>query len=302
MGILAEISPLFYEMDRVEIGRRLDYSRWLNYVELASSTRWSEVSQQMWRIFERRGDGEQGISDLLSGLAPTDRVRGTVLAQLVDWLERLSAPVAEKEKTHYKELIEVLRRADIFTRARAVTVGYLPCFFSIDLSQPLPKDFLLTEQNPLSFLLSAFASPARLDMDGTPPDAEEVVQAVNSALATHAPDLEVQIKEDKSVYRIYQDGTVWRPSPEASQPEDHLLHVKILNALHQALYATTPILLVHDGADLGQNQEELYGVLLEMASLCQCLYFPSDSSCMEEFPGAKLHGWEDFLAGTGAPR
>ncbi len=48
---LAACSPLFYETDRIEVGRRLDYSRWINFIELASSTRWSEISEEIKELY-----------------------------------------------------------------------------------------------------------------------------------------------------------------------------------------------------------------------------------------------------------
>lgn len=47
---LAAISQDLYEVDRIEIGRRMNYSRWVNFVELASSSRWSEVQAQIGRL------------------------------------------------------------------------------------------------------------------------------------------------------------------------------------------------------------------------------------------------------------
>ena len=44
---LSSIGDWFYETDRIEVGRRFDYSRWINFVELASSTRWSEISSDI---------------------------------------------------------------------------------------------------------------------------------------------------------------------------------------------------------------------------------------------------------------
>lgn len=298
--ILAVISSHFYEMDRLEVGRRLDYSRWLNYVELASSTRWSEVSEEMWSLFRRWGDDDPGIYRLLQGFAPTDRITGRVMVQLADWIESMSSQMVGNENEQFGDLLTDVKRGGLFARAKKVTEGFLPYFFSIDLSQPISPYYRLSDENSLSFLLKTYLQRSLHSLASSEPDDQQVARECNRALEQYCLGLPIRVEADKGTYRIHHAGKIWVPSARGSSPEDLMTYVTLLDGLHRAHFSTSPVLLIHDGNDSRQKLHGIDTALLELSSLCQCLYFPRDPSYADGFPKARRHDWAKLL-GAGTP-
>ena len=133
---LGAITPPLYETDRVEIGRRLDYSRWINFVEIASSTRWSEVSEDIGNLLRSTNPGnfdDQHIHRLVKQTAPTDRVKGTAAEELFSWLAGLRAHYPDLGSLD--EIEEKVGRARKFSQARQLITQRLPQFLSMKSSQ-----------------------------------------------------------------------------------------------------------------------------------------------------------------------
>ena len=133
---LGAISRPLYATDRVEVGRRLDYSRWINFVEIASSSRWSEVSEDIKDLLHRespeRADAPH-IYRLLAETAPTDRIKGSLAEQLATWLAGLP------ERDGLNDLVEKVLRASRFSEARAIMVRRLPQFISLRYGEELQR-------------------------------------------------------------------------------------------------------------------------------------------------------------------
>ena len=142
---LGEITPPLYETDRVEVGRRLDYSRWINFVEIASSSRWSEVSNDIQKLIHEYPDesGAENIHELLSEAVPSDRVKGEMAEQLARWLVLLQDRHPGVEV--YPELLEKVLRARRFAAARELLNGQLPRLFRVN-SGAVPQVTELTAE------------------------------------------------------------------------------------------------------------------------------------------------------------
>lgn len=132
---LGAITTYLYEADLIEIGRRLDYSRWLNFVELPSSSRWSELSGDIEKLVETL-PGESApdphIQQLLQELKPTDRIKGTVAEELTEWLLKLKA--GRPESGGLEVVLEQVLRWDHFREARQTLDRVLPLFFPLSLA------------------------------------------------------------------------------------------------------------------------------------------------------------------------
>ena len=153
---LGAITPPLYETDRVEIGRRLDYSRWINFVEIASSTRWSEVSEDIQNLLHRtnpEGFYAQHIERLVKETAPTDRVKGTTAEELSTWLPGLRA--RPPDLGSQDEIEEKVQRARKFSEARQIITRRLPQFLSITSDQDLqlPSSEKAADQPKISPIL-----------------------------------------------------------------------------------------------------------------------------------------------------
>lgn len=291
--ILSPLSSHFYELDRVEVGRRLDYSRWINYVELASSTRWSEVAETMWTLFRKRGGGNAELAELLPGLVPTDRIKGAVMDQLGGWLEELLPGLDEQEREQCQELLDAIRRADQFSRAKRVTKSYLPYFLAIDLGRQLQTTAHLEGDDPLSFLLT------RLYLDGAGGKEKHTGSLTagfcNSVLASCAPELPLHFKQ--------QEARVGLTSQDGSSPwlrdgvgvEALLLYARLLTALHKEVASTAPILLLHNNTKLVAEAAEKLG------TICQCLWFTEGREMVPDIDGIQHHDFDAIAVHRDAP-
>lgn len=124
---LGELDQNLYETDRIEIGRRLDYSRWLNFVELSSSTRWKEVKENICALLEllpQQSSHKNEAITFTQTLASTDRVKGTVADKLLFFIEHIEENT--KSKDIYDETVELIERDKHFQTARQVVLKRLP--------------------------------------------------------------------------------------------------------------------------------------------------------------------------------
>ena len=128
---LGALTPPLYETDRVEIGRRLDYSRWINFVELASSSRWSEVAEDIRKLLHKYPDGSEAhaIERLIAEAVPSDRIKGAVAEELAAWLTTLEP--RQSEIADYPDLFEKIHRARKFAEARELLALRLPQFIAL---------------------------------------------------------------------------------------------------------------------------------------------------------------------------
>lgn len=147
---LSALSPDLYETDRIEVGRRMDNTRWINFVEIASSTRWSEVQQQILALMAQFSEPSlEGLYETLSTLKGTDRLKGELREQVDEWLGKTADRVNDAERRERVEQLRFIVQREIhFDRAKEMIVAYLPYFHIIDSSslsqvaQPPSSDLL----------------------------------------------------------------------------------------------------------------------------------------------------------------
>lgn len=131
---LGQITPPLYETDRIEVGRRFDYSRWINFVELASSSRWSEVSSDLRQLCGQVTTihpGVELITRLLETMAATDRIKGPTALQLEAWLKDLQDDL--RNDWDVEDLLEKVARWRRFGEARHLVEAHLPLMMRLPL-------------------------------------------------------------------------------------------------------------------------------------------------------------------------
>jgi len=121
---LGLLCPDLYETDRIEIGRRLDSSRWLNFVEISSSTRWGEICQDIQPVLDSP-EASAIRYRFLRTLLPTDRVKGKIHDELIRLLNDFSTARTDYADT-VAQLRESIRRVDYFQEARNKVYRQLP--------------------------------------------------------------------------------------------------------------------------------------------------------------------------------
>ena len=130
---LGKITPHLYGADRIEVGRKLDYSQWVNFVEIASSTRWSEM-QARFKTFLLLA--ESSLSDeertLIKRLRPTDRIKGEIANSLSNIVNNLIMHRKIDYSTgELNNLQSQINRAYDFIRAKDYVKKTLPVFHFI---------------------------------------------------------------------------------------------------------------------------------------------------------------------------
>jgi hypothetical protein len=142
---LGELNPVLYEIDRIEVGRRLDSSRWLNFVELASSTRLAQITDDLRTIQKHIGaqapEHSKRLDTLLASFAPTDRIKLTLQKTLQKWLRSLPDEVKTTDTDVYASVQAALQRADHFDFARQRVLRRLPLV--VNLTSPKATEGLV---------------------------------------------------------------------------------------------------------------------------------------------------------------
>lgn len=133
---VAAIDEALYELDRIELGRRLDGSRWMNFVELSSSARWSEISHDLMTLLDKLPPTcpaplVQPVKTALEEHKPTDRLRRGTDALLIDQLQALSPHVPQNENHHLQTILHLVERSHRFTRARDRIFPQVPRFLHL---------------------------------------------------------------------------------------------------------------------------------------------------------------------------
>ena len=117
-----------YETDRIEIGRRLDYSRWLNFVELSSSTRWEEletgVKELLLPLQQTYPDQYNNLLSRINDLKGADRVKDDLAADLLAFFIFLTEQ--QKNAPLFEETVALIKRAANFQTARTVVLKRIP--------------------------------------------------------------------------------------------------------------------------------------------------------------------------------
>ncbi len=271
---LVQISPLFYETDKIEIGRRLDHSRWLNFVELASSTRWSEVSADILALLESSVIPKitAEFKDYIGGLTPSDRIKGQLHQSLHSWLSQLIIQTPQQAE-QLRSILSRVNRADHFRKARALLGKGIPLFVKIDTVSPGS-----TRSNPaLCYLLDRYV---RRITTSHPPSRQgtlSFIEQVNrefSRLSFLQPKIHFCSAQESVRLIINHEGDTY----ENVTMLNTFLQLQVVSALAIVLsridYKSDPLLIFHHAGktSLANDDRLLSRQINKIADHCQCLF------------------------------
>lgn len=285
---LAEISPLFYETDKIEVGRRLDYSRWLNFIELSSSSRFSEVSTEISSLLNNSlHPAERAkIRLCIENLKPSDRIKGSLQDSLSLWLEQLMNETPEKQRL-LSSLLSKVNRANHFRKARTLVGNHLPLSVKIDISNP-------GSHQPCSALRYLFDIFAKNIADVPPHSrhkAQFFIEQVNNELRKLSflqPEIYFCPAENVANLTIVHEGQALTDLKMFSTLFQLQITAALAIVLSRIIYNSDP-LLIFSGADLPCLPEEAHPLVHQInkiAGACQCIYGTDNNSVFrEEFAG-----------------
>jgi hypothetical protein len=283
---LATISPLLYETDLIEVGRRLDYSRWINFIELASSTRWEEIASEISALIAKPGPlpgNVDTLPNLLGTLAPTDRIKGAVMTELADAIEAARADAAPADRAQLTDLLHRIRRAQHFAAARAVIKARLPLLAAVDLNRlPSWRFGSLFPQSSahlpptLCFLLERLHSNLQAS---SLPTRNDLLTRLHQELSCRQgrPEVAVRQQQHHLAFGVPAAGHQLQPIDELD-PLDRLdVCCRLITALSAVLLNNQPILLVSLPERMTEeNRDRLAQLLMEPAKAGQCLCAGTD--------------------------
>ena len=298
---LSEIDPDLLETDRIEVGRRLDYSRWLNFVEIASSGRWSDIAEPMLALRHWLDEKQprHPAGSLPASLQATDRLTGEVAERLKEWLRQVEAVADSTRLSQIASCRQAVERHERFARARRLVEDRLPPFVLLHPDQGLRPVYALDDRAPaggarggkglVNHLMarlwqkSATAGPVA--------ERQLLLQQDLAASAEKLGSLAADTGLALPRFRL-TEGTIeieqTRMSAPAAARMTHLFSVLLLC---QAVHGRMPVLLLADfEKDLSrQEQVNLFEHIREIGMSCQVVYAPATDHA------ADWDGWSGRL-------
>lgn len=303
---LAAIDPVFYEANWIEIGRRRDYSRWMNFVELPGAVPWSEIAALVIPLFTLvEQEKREGIADLLAGLRTwrdSDRVRGEAALRLKAQLRALQSVLPATHRDRIESCVLLAERSQRFALAKDTVFARLPLFLSLfcPADPHVTPDITAAMGNTLAVLINRLQEhcPERATL-------LKRVEEVNRHLATSAPDsvLRFHVEGDAvCAIDLRTSGLFGVTSEMRASARTIEALLTGMTALHTALYDYPPVfLLATDALRLGYDDRvELFRILRRLCATTQCFLLPDDdllALCVDAFDAtaAKDGSWLRFI-------
>ncbi len=298
---LATISPLLFGTDRIEVGRRFDYSRWMNFVELASSSRWSEISADLGRLLDLARTlapaKAETLAEIITPLRPTDRIRNDLQKRLAAWLADLHPVLPADSQRLFDAILAAVLRSAHFHQAKQLLETRLPLFLVLGgaswsgaASGPRPPG-RLTDASPLTALIHLIKDQVTaMARDAT--DTRPLLEELNGHLAS-PPFAAVapRLAGSRETLSILFAPDHRRQSP--ASPRSPLAALKTAACLAMAysrvVCRTEPVLLF-DGPErrlAATDQAGLADFLTRIAEFCQCLYGYQSTDIFRKLPDLK---------------
>jgi len=293
---LAALDPILYETGWIEIGRRRDFSRWMNFVELSGSTRWSEIGPIISTLLPlTRAEATPAVDALQAELKTwcgTDRIKGQRAIHLKTQLQNLRSFLPEEHRIRLDSCLQAIDRAQHFSQAKEIVAVRLPIFLSIigatNVQSAQAAEVDLTS---FTFVLTRLREH--------PIDQAILVNKIQNAnlqLATLYPELHLHYRvEGMSVNLENTKNNGPLLFAELSPVKRIEVLMAGLSALHEAIYASQPIFLLDiNGMNLRhQERLDLLKVLRRFCSSGQCFVAPEDdflALCVDVYEEAAKQG------------
>lgn len=238
---LAALDPVLYAADRIEFGRRRDYSQWMNFVELAGSTRWSEIAPIVHALLALLPPTPlPAAAALQAGLDSwrgTDRIKGEGAIRLKSQLQSLRPHLPAGDRARLDSCVQAIDRADHFTRAKALVAARLPLLLAITAG---PSPDQQSEAGPLAFLAARLG-----EVHPHPGSRGQVLHQLNLRLRDIHPHLHLQFRQEGQTLLLESCAG---PAPvlwtELAPVERIRAQIAGLGLLHAALRGCLPIFLL----------------------------------------------------------
>ena len=300
---LSQIDPDLLETDRIEVGRRLDYSRWLNFVEIAASGRWSDIAapMQALRNFldEKLPQPPHPTGSLLADLQATDRLTGDVADTLKDWLAQAEAVVDGEHLGQIAFCRQAVERHERFARAKRLVEDRLPPFILLHPDHVLRPVYTLDDlpspesagggKGLVDHLLASLRQ--KIATAGSVAERWRLLQQNLTASAAKLSSLAADTGLALPRFRV-TEGTVEIDQAGMSGPAAaRMTHLFSVLLLCQAVHGRLPVLLLADfEKDLSRPEQiNLFERIRDIGRTCQIVYAPATGHASD------WYGWSSVL-------
>lgn len=281
---LARVDEWLYETDRIEVGRRLDYSRWINFVELASSTRWSEISDNMQTLLDQANHLAPNltlpIADIQNSLKPTDRIKDELQEKLAHWLKSLPSTLQKNSQQLIETTMSAVMRAEHFHTARDIVCTRLPLFVVLGNSNPV-SGTQGKKANSLHNLLHLIANRAKSLANNSMIGEKKFFDELNEQLTTSTfSNMTIQLDRSSKGLLTMIDGEPIQMTTDEPLSTFRQMQAKayLAVAFNRVANKTEPILLFAEPEQTLPStlHDELADFVINISKTCQCLYSFSD--------------------------
>lgn len=283
---LTAIDPVYYETGRIEFGRRRDHSRWVNFVELAGSIRWSEIEPTISSLLDHTGAAGKALrQQLRPAIAPlrgVDRIKGPVAATLKEHLETLSPFLPAQRQEQLDRCLNAIDRAEHFRRAKDRASAWLPYFVlitaaTVGLTGNNGDETAATRLQAMSVAPLTFLTARLATVDTDKISWNQRLSRTNRQLEDLYPGLTLQCELEGATATLESRE---RPDPLSFHELPVVRRIEALMAaasvLHEQLHGNQPIFLLDvNGMQLQPaEQTDLLQILLRHCHHWQSVVVP----------------------------
>ena len=161
---LSLLEDSLIQTDRIEVGRRLDYSRWISFIELSASARWSDIAEAMQRL---RADIDRveraaaiGEESFIDAAKPSHRIKDELGQHCREWLLKYESRWTGSAADLFTHCLDRVNVPERFKLARRFVAEYLPPIICLNPDVELRNMYTLPElqsaaasQNPVINLM-----------------------------------------------------------------------------------------------------------------------------------------------------
>ena len=300
---LSQIDPDLLETDRIEVGRRLDYSRWLNFVEIAASGRWSDIVTPMLALRHSLDEKlprrpPHPADSLLADLRAVDRLTGNIADTLKDWLRQAETVVDEKDLGQIALCRQAVERHERFAGAKRLVEDRLPPLVLLRPGHVLRPVYALDDlpspesggggEGPVGDLLACLRQKtAAGSIAGRRRRLQQELAAGAAELGPLAADSGLALPRFQVTDEAVRIEPVELPGPAAAR----ITYLASVLLLCQAVHRRLPVLLLADfEQDLSRpEQVSLFERIRDLGMSCQVVYAPATGHA------ADWYGWSSVL-------
>jgi len=300
---LADLDADLIETDRIEIGRRLDNSRWISFVELSASSRWREIQEDMKILRLSVADGLDGADEgFFAGLHESDRLQGDTAVACLRWLQGVKPLLASDQLERYQRCLYHIQRRQRFYQAEERIAQELPLTLYLNPRCALPPFIQIDDimngrmgdgglvADLLSLLFTKNNVPRGVRFEQLQAAAEKRMEPFLQLLRENGWPIPALGSDDKMVYLANIPKTTF---------SRRLYRISLTCLLAQICHGTRPLLLL-DCFDRGMAEDERFEIIRFQQCLggwCQLLVSTADDGV------AHSPGWQSvFRIGPGGLR